>query len=146
MSGRRGIVESPYLLGCLRRCCYLTLAQNIALFAPIGYCQRLGVIDNEQGETHTVLTNDVSSPQLSVGVRVSCMGAAIHWHEHHYHYGNHHRDDNGYDGHYDWYEHHDHDGHHRHHHGHYAYEGNHHRNDNGYDGHHHKHLTKHPAT
>jgi hypothetical protein len=55
-----------------------------------------------------VLTSDVSSPHLPLGVRVSCMGAANHGHEHHrydghehygnYHHGHHHRFDNGNDG------------------------------------------------
>ena len=78
---------------------------------------------NEWVEIRAVLTNDISSPHLSVGVRVPCMGAVNHGHEHH-----------GYDG---------------HHHGH-EYHGNHHRHhhrcDHGYDGNHHKHPTKHPAT
>jgi hypothetical protein len=49
MSGRRGIVDSPYPRGCRRRRCYLTLAQIIALFAQVGYCGRIVVIDDEQG-------------------------------------------------------------------------------------------------
>ena len=28
---------------------YIMLAQNIALFALIGYCPRIGVIENEKG-------------------------------------------------------------------------------------------------
>jgi hypothetical protein len=97
MSGRRGIVESPYARGCRKKGDYVTLAQNIALFAQVGYCERIGVIDNEQGETRALLKNDVSSPHLSLGVRFSCVGAGNHWHEHdngngHYrHYGHHHR-------------------------------------------------------
>jgi hypothetical protein len=76
------------------------LPKNFALIAPIGYCQPIGVIDNEQGESRAVLTNDVSSPHLSLGVRFSCMGADSYGHEHHgydnrnEHYGNyryHHR-------------------------------------------------------
>jgi hypothetical protein len=63
---------------CRRRGGYLTLAQNIAVFAPIGYCPRIGVIENEQGEIRALLTNDVSGPHPSLGVRVSCMGAANH--------------------------------------------------------------------
>jgi hypothetical protein len=58
------------------------LAQNIALFALKGYCSRIGEIDNQQGEIRAVLTNDVSISHLCVGVRVSCMGAANHGHEH----------------------------------------------------------------
>src|SRR5215204_3421983 len=113
------------------------LAQNIAVSAPIGYCQRIGVIDNEQGEIRALLTNDVSSPHLSLGVRVACMGAGNHRHEHHGYDGNHHRNDNGYDGHHR-HEHHGYDGnHHRHHHGH---------EHHGYDGNLHKQPTKHPAT
>jgi hypothetical protein len=50
VSSRRGIVESPYPLGCRRRGGYLTLAQNIAVSAPLGYCERIGVIDNELGK------------------------------------------------------------------------------------------------
>jgi hypothetical protein len=125
------------------------LPKNIALSAPLGYCHRIGVIDNEQGEPRTVLTNDVSSPYISLAVRVSCMGAGNHGHEHHgyeHHRYEHHRHE--YHGH----DHHGHDGQdhghhyrydnrndrfHRHHHGH---------EHHGYDGHHHKHPTKHPAT
>src|SRR5215218_1914461 len=147
MSGRRGIVESPYARGCRKKGDYVTLAQNIALFAQVGYCERIGVIDNEQGETRALLKNDVSSPHLSLGVRVSCVGAGNHGHEHHGYDGNHHR----YHGHHRY----EHDGHHGHKHDgheHHGHDGHHHRYDNrnyrfhrhhhGYDGNHHKH----PAT
>jgi hypothetical protein len=69
---------------------------------------------NEWGEISAVLSNDVSSTHPSLGVRVACMGAANHGHEHH-----------RYDGHEHYgYEHHDHhdrydnwnDGNHRYHH------------------------------
>src|SRR5215213_1276707 len=83
MSGRRGIVDSPYPRGCRRRRCYLTLAQIIALFAQVGYCQRIGEIDNQRGEIRAIYKYDVSSFHLSVGVRVPCMGAGNHHHEHH---------------------------------------------------------------
>ena len=33
------------------------------------------MIENEKGEARAVLKNDISSPHLSVGVRVPCMGA-----------------------------------------------------------------------
>jgi hypothetical protein len=58
---------------------------------------------SEWGEMRAILTSDVSSPHLSLGVRVSCMGAANH--EHHgydngnEHYGNY-RYHHGYYGHY----------------------------------------------
>jgi hypothetical protein len=54
-----------------------------------------------RGEARALLTNDISSPHLSVGVRVSCMGTGNHWHEYHGyngHYGN--------DGHHNRHEHH----------------------------------------
>jgi hypothetical protein len=121
------------------------LPKNIALSAPLGYCHRIGVIDNEQGEPRAVLTNDVSSPYISIAVRVSCMGAGNHGHEHHYRYEHHRHEYHGHD-------HHGHDGHDHGHH--YRYDNrndrfhrHHHRHDHhGYDGHHHKHPTKHPAT
>jgi Domain of unknown function (DUF4832)/Domain of unknown function (DUF4874) len=50
VSGSRDTVENPYPRGCCRRGCYVTLAEIIALFVPIGYCPRSGVIDNEQGK------------------------------------------------------------------------------------------------
>src|SRR5215204_6594546 len=96
---------------------------------------------NEWVEIRAVLTNDISSPHLSVGVRVPCMGAVNHGHEHHGYDGNHHGyEHNGYDGHHDRHEHHWHYGNYGNHHRH------HHRCDHGYDGNHHKHPTKHPAT
>ena len=52
---------------------------------------------NEWVEIRAVLTNDISSPHLSVGVRVPCMGAVNHGHEHHGYDGHHHGYDNGYD-------------------------------------------------
>jgi hypothetical protein len=70
VSSRRGIVESAYPLGCSSTGGYVTLAQNVALFAQVGYCERIGVIDDEQGEIRAVLKNDVISPHLSLGVRV----------------------------------------------------------------------------
>jgi len=82
------------------------------LFAQVGYCELIGVIDNEKGGIRALLTNDVSSPHLSLGFRVSCVGAGNQWHEHHRH--KHHGYDNrnehhgnyryhhGYDGHYHW--------------------------------------------
>src|SRR5215212_4280547 len=137
MSGRRGIVDSPYPRGCRRRCCYLTLAQIIALFAQVGYCQRIGEIDNEKGGICALLKNDVSSFHLSLGIRVSCTGAGNHHHEHHRH--EHHR----YHGHHR-YEHHGHDyGHHGYEHGHehHWHYGNYRHHHHGYDGNHHKHPT-----
>ena len=89
------------------------LPRNFALSVALGYCQRIGMIDNEQGEPRALLTNDVISPHLSLGVRFSCMGTGNHRHEHHGHNGNdrhHHGYDNGYDGY-----HHGHYGNHRHH-------------------------------
>jgi hypothetical protein len=77
------------------------------LFAQVGYCERIGVIDDEQGEARALLKNDFSSPHLSLGVRFSCMGTGDnHWHEH----------DNGneHDGNYRY--HHGYDGHHGHYH------------------------------
>jgi hypothetical protein len=50
VSSQRGLVESPYPRGCRRRGGYVTLAQILALFAPIVYCRRIGVIVNEQGK------------------------------------------------------------------------------------------------
>ena len=51
---------------------------------------------NEWGEIRAVLANDVSSPHLSLGVRVACMGAGNHLHEHHgYDRHEHHGYDNG---------------------------------------------------
>jgi hypothetical protein len=62
--------------------------------------------------------NDISSPHLSLGIRVACMGAGNHWDEHHGYDGNHHRHyhryDNGYHGHHDWHQHHRHYGNYRH--------------------------------
>jgi hypothetical protein len=65
-----------------------------------------------RGEARALLTNDSSSPHVSVGVRVACVGAGNHWHEYHgnnghygnEHYGNYryHHDHHGYDGHYHW--------------------------------------------
>jgi hypothetical protein len=129
-------VESPYPLGCSRRGGYITLAQNIALFALIGYCPRIGVIDNEKGGIRAVHKNDVRSPHLSLGVRFSCMGTGNHWHEH-YGYDRYEHDGNEYYGHYRYHhgndEHHWHYGNYRHHHRH---------EHNGYDGHHHKHPAR----
>jgi len=51
---------------------------------------------SEWGEIRAVLSNDVIIPRLCVSVRVTCVGAGNHGHEY---YGNHHRYDNGYDGH-----------------------------------------------
>jgi hypothetical protein len=48
VSGRRGIVDTPYPCSCRRRGGCVTLARILALFAPIVYCRRIGVIDNEQ--------------------------------------------------------------------------------------------------
>jgi hypothetical protein len=76
----------------------------------MGYGPRIDVIDREQGDIRAVLTSDVSSPHLSLGIRVSCMGAANHGHY-------------GYDGNYHWYKHH----------------GHHDRYDNGNDRYHHRH-------
>src|SRR5918994_1515202 len=103
---------------------------------------------NEWVEIRAVLTNDVSSPHLSVGVRVPCMGAVNHGHEHHGYDGHHHGYDNGYDGNHDRHEHHWHYGNYRNHHWyeHYGNYRNHNRHEyNGYDRHHHKHPPKHPA-
>jgi hypothetical protein len=124
------------------------------LFAPLGYCQQVGVIDDEQGEARAVLTDDVRSPHLSPGIRVACMGAGNYWHERNRERNcernceSNRRYYNGYDG-----NHHRYHGHHRYeHHGHNGHDGHHHRYDNrnyryhrhhGYDGHHHKHP---PAT
>jgi hypothetical protein len=117
------------------------LPRNFALSVALGYCQRIGMIDNEQGEPRALLTNDVISPHLSLGVRVSRMGASNHghhhhWHEHHHHWHEHHHWHHGHDGHnnrydnrYDRF----HEHHHRHEH-------------HGYDGHHNRYPTKHPAT
>jgi hypothetical protein len=81
---------------------------------------------SEWGEMRAILTSDVSSPHLSLGVRVSCMGAANHRHEHHRHehhrydghehYGNEHHDryDNRNDGYHHRYD----NGNHRHYHSH----------------------------
>jgi hypothetical protein len=88
------IYPGQYHRGCRRRGGYVTLAPNIALFAKVGYCERIGVIDNGQGEIRAVLTNDVSSLHLSLGVCVACIGAGNHGYEHHgydngnEHYGN----------------------------------------------------------
>ena len=65
---------------------------------------------NEWGEIHALLTNDVSSSHLSLGVRVSCMGAANHGHKYHgYDNGNYWHEHYGYDNgnyrHYYWHEH-----------------------------------------
>src|SRR5215211_2048918 len=146
MSGRRGIVDSPYPRGCRRRRCYLTLAQIIALFAQVGYCQRIGEIDNQRGEIRAIYKNDVSSFHLSLGIRVSCMGAGNHHHEHHRHehhrYHGHHRyEHHGYDRH--DYGHHgyEHYGNYRYHHEHHWHYGNYRHHHHGYDGNHHKHPT-----
>src|SRR5919107_1210944 len=109
----------------------------MALVAPRHYCEGVGATDNEQRETRAVRTNDISRAHLSLGVRVSRMGAGNNGHEHHGYHGNHHRHhhryDNGYHGHHHRHEHH---WLYRHHHG---YHRHHYRYDNG---HHHKH----PAT
>ena len=86
------------------------------MFAPLGYCQRIGVIDNEQGEARAVLTDDVRSPHLSPGIRVACMGSVHYGHEPNcepigecFREPNRRYDngyDNGYDGHHDRHEHH----------------------------------------
>ena len=81
-----------------------------------------------RGEARAVLTDDISSPHFSPGVRVSCMGAGNYWHERNRERNceRNRRYYNGYDGHHHW--HYRNDRYHRHHH--------------GYNGHHHKH----PAT
>ena len=84
------------------------------------------MIENEQGKTRAVLTNDFSSPHLSLSVRVACLGAGNHGH-----YGN--------DEHHHWHEHNRYDnGNHRHHH---RYEN--HENDGHYHGHHDDHRNYH---
>ena len=70
VSSKRGIVESPYPRGCRRRDGYLTIAQIIALFAPIGNCRRIGVIVNEQGKTRAVLTLLRCVAQLLKGAQI----------------------------------------------------------------------------
>src|SRR5215217_1772205 len=147
MSGRRGIVDSPYPRGCRRRRCYLTLAQIIALFAQVGYCQRIGEIDNQRGEIRAIYKYDVSSFHLSLGIRVSCMGTDNHWDEHHGYdqYHQHHEYNHRYDNRDDHYRHHPNDGHYHRFRGHYdrchylthRNDGHHHKHDNGNDGHHH---------
>ena len=45
------------------------------------------MIENEKGGIRAVLKNDFGSPRLSLGIRVSCMGAGNHGYDRHEHHG-----------------------------------------------------------
>jgi hypothetical protein len=90
-------------------------------------------LGNLREEMSAVLTNDVSIPRISVGVRVSCMGAASHRH-HHRHYDNHRHEHHWYDGHHHRYEHDWYDN---------GNDGHYHRNDNEKDDQYHWHHYEH---